>query len=90
MGLNCRKASEPLRGGSLLFTTKFPEIPGTHLIDLGKIKGWVDLGATHLFWTWDPWIGNQRLNHYGIAPEGKWTFSKIPEIKHFKTILIER
>ena len=29
----------PLRGGSLLFTTKFPEIPGTHLIDLGKIKG---------------------------------------------------
>ena len=27
---------EPLRGGSLLFTTKFPEIPGTHFIDLGK------------------------------------------------------
>ena len=22
---------EPLRGGSLLFTTKFPEKPGTHL-----------------------------------------------------------
>ena len=21
---------EPLRGGSLLFTTKFPDIPGTH------------------------------------------------------------
>ena len=21
---------EPLQGGSLLFTTKFPEIPGTH------------------------------------------------------------
>ena len=21
---------EPLRGGSLLFTTKFPEVPGTH------------------------------------------------------------
>ena len=28
---------EPLRGGTLLFTTKFPEIPGTHFIDL---KGW--------------------------------------------------
>ena len=27
---------EPLRGGSLLFTTEFPEIPGTHFIDLGK------------------------------------------------------
>ena len=28
-----------LRGGSLLFTTKFPEIPGTHFINLGRIKG---------------------------------------------------
>ena len=34
---------EPLRGGSLLFTTKFPEIPGTHLIDLERMKGWVNL-----------------------------------------------
>ena len=25
---------ERLRGGSLLFTTKFPEIPGTHFINL--------------------------------------------------------
>ena len=30
---------EPLRGGSFLFTTKFPDIPGTHLIDLGRMKG---------------------------------------------------
>ena len=30
---------EPLRGGSLLFNTMFQEIPGTHFIDLGKIKG---------------------------------------------------
>ena len=30
---------EPLREGSLLFTTKFPEIPGTHFIDLGRMKG---------------------------------------------------
>ena len=29
---------EPLRGGSLLFTTKFPEIPGIHFIDLEEIK----------------------------------------------------
>ena len=28
----------PLRGGSLLFT-QFPEIPGTHSIDLGRMKG---------------------------------------------------
>ena len=30
---------EPLRGGSLLFATKFLEIPGTHLIDLRRMKG---------------------------------------------------
>ena len=29
---------DSLRGGSLLFTTKFPEIPGTHFIDLGRMK----------------------------------------------------
>ena len=33
------KAAEPLRGGSLLFTTKFPEIPDTYFIDLGRMKG---------------------------------------------------
>ena len=30
---------ELLRGGSLLFTNKFPEIPGTHFIDLERMKG---------------------------------------------------
>ena len=49
---------EPLRGGCLLFTTKFQETPGTQFIDLGRMKGWVNLGATHWFWTRDPWIGN--------------------------------
>ena len=38
MGFNCLKATEPLRGDSLLFTTKFPAIPGTHLIDLERMK----------------------------------------------------
>ena len=27
------------RGGSLLFTTKFPEISGTHFTYLGRMKG---------------------------------------------------
>ena len=37
----CSTASrlEPLQGGSLLFTIKFPEIPGTHFFDLGRMKG---------------------------------------------------
>ena len=30
---------ELLQGGSLLFTTKFPEIPGTDFVDLGRMKG---------------------------------------------------
>ena len=46
MGLNCLKPTEPLPGGSLLFTTKLPEISGTHLINLGRMKDSVDLGAT--------------------------------------------
>ena len=29
---------EPLSGGSLLFATKFPKIPGTHFIDLRRMK----------------------------------------------------
>ena len=52
---------EPLRGGNLLFTNKFPEILGTHSIDLGRMKGWVDLGATQWIWTWGPWFGNLAL-----------------------------
>ena len=30
---------EPLQEGSLLFTTKFPEIPGAHFINLGRMNG---------------------------------------------------
>ena len=30
---------QPLRRGSLLFTIQFPEIPGTHFINLGRMKG---------------------------------------------------
>ena len=29
---------KPLRGGSLLFNTKFPEIPGTHFTNLRRMK----------------------------------------------------
>ena len=40
---------EPLRGGSLLFTIQFLEIHGTHFINLGRMKGSVNLGATQWF-----------------------------------------
>ena len=38
-----------LSRGSLLSTTKFPEIPGNHFIDLGRMKGLVKLEATQWF-----------------------------------------
>ena len=38
MGFNCLKARATSRR-QLLFTTKFPEIPGAHFIDLGRMKG---------------------------------------------------
>ena len=40
---------QPLQGDSLLFTIQFPEIPGTHFTDPGRMKGRVDLGATQWF-----------------------------------------
>ena len=48
----------PLGGGDLLFTTKFPEISANHFIDLGRMIGWINPGATQWFWTWDPFTGN--------------------------------
>ena len=62
MGFDCLKATESLRWGSLFFTTKFPEIPGTHLIDLGNMKGWVDLGATQWFWTHGTYSVNKKIS----------------------------
>ena len=54
---------EPLRGGSLLFTTKFPEIPGTHLTtsEGGKTKSTLELRSGFEHGT--PGLGIQRLNH---------------------------
>ena len=46
MGLNCLKAPGPLRGDSLFLTIQFPAFHGTQLINLGRMKDWVDLGAT--------------------------------------------
>ena len=58
MGFNCLKARATSGGSS----TKFLEIPGTHFIDFGKIKGWVDLGATKWFEYETPGLGIQHLN----------------------------
>ena len=69
---------EPFRRGSLHFTTQFLEIPGTHFIDLKRMKGWVDRGATQLVlitetMSWDSRALTARpLHHYksvGFATE---------------------
>ena len=49
MGFSCLKATEPLRGDSSHFTIQFPGVPGTQLIDLEGMKGWIDLEATSGF-----------------------------------------
>ena len=66
-----------LRGGSLLFTTKFPDTPGTHFIDLGKMKGWVDL---KLFYsakqiTWYDWCLNRWICHWSQITFEYWITS---------------
>ena len=38
MRFNYPKGTEPPQVNSLIYTTKFREILGTHLIDLGKMK----------------------------------------------------
>ena len=40
---------EPHLGDSLLCSTKFPEIFGTHFINLRRMKGLVNLAATQWF-----------------------------------------
>ena len=42
----------------LLCNTWSLGLPGAHLADLRRKNGQVDLGATQLFSTQDPWIGN--------------------------------
>ena len=53
----------PLWGGSLLFTTKFPDIPGTHFIDLEGWKAESTLERPSAFEHGTPGLEIQHLNH---------------------------
>ena len=55
MGFNCLKATATSRR-QFTFYHWVPRYSGTHFIDLGRMKGWVDLGATQWFWSRDSWI----------------------------------
>ena len=54
IGFNCLKTAKPLPGDNLLLSTMSQGVPGTHLTDRGKMKGWVELGATHWYRTRGP------------------------------------
>ena len=63
---------EPLQGGTLLLITKFPEISGTHFIDIGKIKAvsrpWsrpVVLNSGSLDWEFST-LTTRPLLHYSF------------------------
>ena len=55
----------------IVLTIQLPGVPGTQLIDLGRMKDWVDSGATQCFWRWDPCNGNpapKPLDYCSVAP----------------------
>ena len=54
VAFNYLKATEPLRENSLLLTFKSPWVSGAHLINLGKMKGWVDIKSHIVFLTQYP------------------------------------
>ena len=70
---------------SLLFTTKFPETPGTHFTDLGRMKGWVNLGATQQIWTQEsslltprPMLHDNSTHVKSISLKWHWRCSTWP------------
>ena len=42
-------ATEPQQEATLLFTNQSPGVPGTHLMEFRRMKGWVDLRITQRF-----------------------------------------
>ena len=75
------KATATLRGGSLLFTTQFPEIPGTHFIYLAWKEAELTLEPPSAsgFEYGTPGFGIQPLNHLAIAPCQAFVYN-LPEL----------
>ena len=80
MRSNCLKATEPLRGDSLLFTTNSPWVSSTNFIDLGRMKGWDDLGVAHVSII----IAMLQLNGFDKVFYGNPVFLVLSESKQFK------
>ena len=67
MGFNCLKATEPLQGNSLLFTTKFLKISGTHLIDLERCNAELTLESVIDFEPGILGLGIQCFNNWALV-----------------------
>ena len=69
---------EPLRGGSLLLTTKFPEFPGTRFIDLRRMsRSWshpVVLNTGPPDWESSVLTNRPLINHPKKASKHSLTF----------------
>ena len=65
---SCHNVAEPLPGDNLHLTTESPDISGAYSINHGRMKGWVDLGATQWFQPATRGLGIQHPNHYVIVP----------------------
>ena len=65
-------------------TIESPDISGTYSINHGRMKGWVDLGATQWFHTATRGLGIQHPNHYAIVAWGNiWVLSKNNSISNW-------
>ena len=49
------------------FCHSVPRTSWYSLVDLRRMKGWVDLGGSQQFWAHDPW---NHLNHYAVGRLG--------------------
>ena len=68
MGFNCLKTTKSLRRDSLLFTTQSPEVPGTHLIDLRRMKR---CSLPCGFEPKTPGLGNQQPNYFALESNNR-------------------
>ena len=66
MRFNCLKGADPLQGDSLLFTTKSSGVPGTHFIDLRKMKTESTLEPPSGIDRETSGLGIQRPNHPAV------------------------
>ena len=82
------RLQKPLRGNSLLLITRFPVLLGTHLVNLRRMKGWVELGATKQFWTWNTWIENPTKRSIFRSPSYTKSYSSFQTTKQNKNLLL--